>query len=60
MYSELHMQILLWSYLGVGISKLIVLKSASAVNSNKFWVHYQCLIIKKLNTLNTRNVLVVK
>ena len=40
--------------------KLVVLKSASTVNSNRFWWHYQCLIIKKLNTLDTRNVLVVK
>jgi len=35
-------------------------KSAATVNSNKFWLHYWCLIIKKLNTLDTRNVLVVK
>jgi len=33
------MHILLWSYLGAGSSKLVVLKSASTVNSNKFWLH---------------------
>jgi hypothetical protein len=57
-YSELHMHILLWSYLGVGISKLVVLKSASTVNSNKFWLRYQCPVIRKLNTMDTRNVVV--
>ena len=30
------------------------------MNSNKFWLHYHCLVNKKLNTLDTRNVVVVK
>jgi hypothetical protein len=59
-YSELHIHTLLLSYLGVGSSKLVVLKSSSTVNSIKFRFHYQCLVIKKLNTLDTRNVLIVK
>jgi len=54
------MHVLLWSYLGVGSSKLVVLKSASTVNNNKFWLHYQCPVIKKLNTLVARNIVVVK
>ena len=54
------MHLLLWSYLGAGSSKLVVLKSASTVNSNKFWLHNQCLLITKLITPDTRNVLVVK
>jgi hypothetical protein len=54
------MHIILWSYLGAGSSKLVVLKSASTVNSNRFWLHNQCLLIMKLNTPDARNFPVVK